>query len=175
MRHPIRLYGDPVLRGTAREVKSFDDDLRSFARDMIESMREGEGIGLAAPQVGRSIRVIVVEGDALGEGAEEARVLVNPEIVAFSKERSLFEEGCLSIPGVRADVERPDEIDIRYRTAEGTLVEERAEGFYARVLQHEIDHLNGKLFVDHLGTAERNLLRKHLREIQARAAGIADA
>ncbi|MBM3321627.1 MAG: peptide deformylase [Candidatus Eisenbacteria bacterium] len=172
MPHPIRLYGDPILRGHAREVEHFDEDLRAFAEEMIESMRAGEGIGLAAPQVGRSIRLIVVEAEAVGEDVEEPRVLVNPEIVALSKERTLFEEGCLSIPGVRADVERPDAITIRFRTTDGKTAKERAEGLYARVLQHEIDHLNGKLFIDHLGMAERNLLRKKLREIRERAAEV---
>jgi peptide deformylase len=169
------LYGDPILRGHAREVEHFDEDLRAFAEEMVTSMREGAGIGLAAPQVGRSIRLIVVEADAVGEDEEEPRILVNPEVVALSKERSLFEEGCLSIPGVRAEVERPDAITVRFRTLDGKGAEERADGLYARVLQHEIDHLNGRLFVDHLGLAERNLLQKKLREIRERAADASPA
>ena len=136
---------------------------------MIEAMREGDGIGLAAPQVGRLVRLIVLEGDVFGKG-EEPRVYLNPEITEFSRSKSAYEEGCLSIPGIRADVERPDEIVLRYETLDGEKIEEEASELPARVLQHEIDHLNGKLFIDHLGIARRNLLRKKLRDLQRKAA-----
>ncbi len=172
---PIRLYGDPVLRERSRQVESFDGELRALAEEMIDSMRTGEGIGLAAPQIGVRLRVIVVEADAVGEEALEPRVLVNPEIVEFSDTEVAYEEGCLSIPEVRADVVRPDEIRLRYRTLAGEPVEERAAGLYARVLQHEIDHLDGRLFIDRIGVVERSQFRKKLREIQKRSVEIAKA
>jgi peptide deformylase len=169
---PIRIYGDPVLRGRARPVVSFDDDLRALAAEMVDAMHEGDGIGLAAPQIGRPVRLIVVDAGAAGDEGGEARVLVNPEITDRSPETCVYEEGCLSIPEVRADVERPESITVRYRTLSGEAAEVRAGDLFARVLQHEIDHLDGRLFVDRIGTAERNLLRKKLRELQRRSAEI---
>ncbi len=165
---PIRIYGDPVLREVSRPVEGITDEIRKLADDMIHAMRDGDGIGLAAPQVGRLVRLIVLEGDVFGDG-ETPRVFLNPEITHSSRARTTYEEGCLSIPGIRADVERPEEIVVRYRTLDGEEREEEAVDLPARVLQHEIDHLNGKLFIDHLGAARRNLLRKKLRELQRQA------
>ncbi|MBN1826214.1 MAG: peptide deformylase [Candidatus Eisenbacteria bacterium] len=164
MNLPIRWYGDPVLRRKAEEVDPSDGRLDGLIRDMIETMHEGDGIGLAAPQVGRSERLIVIDGSAFD--GDEPRAFLNPRILESSKGRVLYEEGCLSLPDLRADVERPEAVRVRYRTESGEEVEEEAEGLYARVLQHEIDHLDGVLFVDRLGAARRALLAKRLREIQ---------
>lgn len=166
---PIRIYGDPILREKAKPIGEVDDGIRELARDMIDTMRAGDGIGLAATQVGRMVRLIVIEGHVIDEEELEARVFVNPEILESSRTRISFEEGCLSVPDIRADVERPETLTLRYLTLEGKAITEEADGMYARVMQHEIDHLDGRLFVDHLGQARRNLLRKKLRELQVRS------
>ena len=165
---PIRWYGDPVLRDTAAQADGADGSLDKLVRDMIETMMEGDGIGLAAPQVGRSVRLIVLNGSVFDE--EDTRVYLNPEIVGESDTRTVYEEGCLSIPDIRADVERAEMVLVRYTTLEGDVVEEEADGLCARVFQHEIDHLNGKLFIDHLGATRLVLLRKRLREIKRKNA-----
>ena len=164
MNLPIRWYGDPVLRRKAADVDPSGGRFDRFAEDMIETMREGDGIGLAAPQVGRSERLIVIDGSAFD--GDEPRAFFNPEILESSKTKTVYEEGCLSLPGLRADVERPEVVRVRYRMQDGEEVEEEAEGLYARVLQHEIDHLDGILFIDRLGAARRALLAKRLRDIQ---------
>ncbi len=163
----VRLFGDPVLRETAREVEKIDDEIRALAAKMFDTMVEEEGIGLAAPQVGMNLRLLVVDGSVF-EG-DEGRAYINPEIVDFSKTKVLYEEGCLSIPEIRADVERPEAIRLTYTTLDGETVEEEVDGLLGRVLQHEIDHLDGILFVDRIGAARRNLLKKKLRAIQQKA------
>ncbi|MFH1277688.1 MAG: peptide deformylase [Candidatus Eisenbacteria bacterium] len=166
---PIRIYGDPLLREKAMPIEDIDDGIRKLAQDMIDTMRAGDGIGLAATQVGRLVRLVVIEGHAVDDDDPEPLAFVNPEIVELSRSRSTFEEGCLSVPDIRSDVERPDALTLRYRTLDGEEITEEANGMYARVIQHEIDHLDGRLFVDHLGAARRNLLRKRLRELQRRS------
>lgn len=166
---PIRIYGDPILREKAAPIEKIDDEIRRFAEDMIDTMRAGDGIGLAATQVGRLLRLLVIEGDAFDERDADARVFINPQILETSDTRAAYEEGCLSIPDIRADVERSESLRVRYLTPHGIEVTEDADGLFARVLQHEIDHLEGRLFTDHLGAARRNLLAKRLRELQRRS------
>lgn len=165
---PIRWYGDPVLRDVAGQVDGTDGRLDQLVRDMVETMIEGDGIGLAAPQVGRSIRLIVLNGSVFDE--EGASVYLNPEIVEESSSRTVYEEGCLSLPDIRADVERAEAVLVRFTTLDGKVMEEEVDGLGARVFQHEIDHLNGKLFIDHLGAARLVLLQKRLREIKRKNA-----
>jgi len=157
-----------LLRGISAPVDTIDDDLHKLIDEMIDTMIEEEGIGLAAPQVGRNIRLIMVDGSAFGDDSV-AKVYINPVIKAFSKTKMMYEEGCLSIPDIRADVERPEAIQFCYTNIDGEEVEEEIEGLHARVVQHEIDHLEGVLFVDRIGAARRNLLRKKLREIQRKS------
>ncbi len=169
----LRYYGDPILRERARAVDAFDAWLAEFAAAMVETMTRERGIGLAAPQVGESRRVIVAlrmhePGD--DEGAEPV-VLVNPEVLERSRETWVFEEGCLSIPGVTGEVMRPERIVVRYRDVEGTEHTETAEHMFARILLHEIDHLDGRLFIDYLSPAKKSLIKPQLREIAARARG----
>ncbi len=164
----VRLFGDPVLREKAVPVGEIGEELVALVQQMIDTMIAEDGIGLAAPQVGRNERLLVVDGAVFGD-PDVAAAYINPEITSFSRTKTLYEEGCLSIPEVRADVERPEAIRVRYTTLEGEEVEEELEGLHARVLQHEIDHLDGILFVDRIGATRRNLLRKRLREIQRRA------
>ncbi len=161
---PILIYPDPILTKVAREVARVDDSIRTLARNMLETMYDAPGIGLAAPQVGSGLRVVVM--DCAGREAEPApRVLVNPAIIASGEERGTDSEGCLSLPGLTADIERVSTIRARYCALDGTIEEEEFEGLWARCLQHEIDHLDGRLFVDHLSRLKRHvLLRRFLRE-----------
>ena len=143
--HPIRLLGDPVLRQRARRVPQVDASIQRLIDDMIDSMREASGVGLAAPQVGVSLRVIVIEVPG-----EEVVVLVNPEIVKRSGQRRL-DEGCLSIPGYRAEVSRSLNVVVKGLDRQGRPVRIKAkDDLLAHVLEHEIDHINGVLYIDHL-------------------------
>jgi len=144
----------PVLRRKARKVIEFDAGLQKLIDDMVETMREAPGVGLAAPQVGQAVRVIVVEYDEEAGEDEEPRkplklfTMVNPEITRFSTENEFGTEGCLSIPGFAGNVNRPVEIQIRGFNQHGQPMKVKAKGWLARIFQHEIDHLNGVLFTD---------------------------
>jgi peptide deformylase len=164
----VLIYGDPFLRRRAVPVESFDADLRSFAEELTETMREKDGIGLAATQVGRAIRVAVV--DATG-GESKPYVLVNPEIIWSSEEREDYEEGCLSIPDIRLKVNRPVSVSVRARDADGTeYTIEKATGLLARALQHEVDHLEGILFVDRVSSLQRQLVAGRLKKLAKESA-----
>jgi len=166
---PILIAPDPGLRKKARPVAEGDADaVRALAPRMLATMYAAPGIGLAAPQVGSDLRLIVV--DVGNKEAPAPMVLVNPEIIAASREREVREEGCLSLPGQYADVERPARIQLRWLELDGTKREAEADGLLSVCLQHEIDHLNGVLFVDHLSALKRNmLLRKLAKEQKAKA------
>ena len=165
---PILLVPDARLRQKSRPVSASDDDaVRALVPRMLATMYAAPGIGLAAPQIGSDLRLIVL--DCGPKDAPEPMVLVNPEIVAASKELAIREEGCLSLPGLYADVERPERIKLRWRELDGTRREMEAEGLLGVCLQHEIDHLNGVLFVDHLSALKRNMmLRKLAKESKAK-------
>lgn len=164
MIHEIRLYGDPVLREPGRPVERFDDEVRKLIRDLNETMYAADGIGLAAPQIGVSLRVFVYD---IRDPEAEAGVLVNPEIVE-TEGAARDEEGCLSLPGLTEIVERPARIVIRGLDAEGRPVEMEAEGLLGRCLLHETDHLDGVLFIDRISPLKRRLL---LRKWEKRADG----
>ena len=152
----IRIIGDEVLRQVASEVDEFDENLVRLGEEMLEVMHDSDGIGLAAPQVGISKRMLVIDISPIEEEAEPA-VFVNPVIMEARGECTL-EEGCLSIPEVRESISRPDEILLRYQTVSGDIKSENFNGWMSRVLQHEIDHLNGVLFVDFLSPVKRKLV-----------------
>ena len=165
----IVLMGDPVLREPAQEVERFDEGLRSLVRDMFETMYAAEGIGLAAPQVGISSRVLVV--DLRREEEPDARVaLVNPSITWQSPETDRQPEGCLSIPGLEDVVERPVSVRIEGFDPQGKKLELEVDELYARALQHEIDHLDGILFLDRVTPLKRRMLLKKWKKLQAEAA-----
>jgi peptide deformylase len=146
---PIRVLGDPVLRIETTPVDVVTDDVRRLIDDMFDTMHAANGIGLAAPQVGRTERVAVVDVD-------KARyALVNPEIVVAEGKKEKTEEGCLSIPDVYGDVERPTRVVVRALDRDGKPIEVEATGLLGRCFQHEIDHLHGKLFIDHLSFLKR--------------------
>lgn len=164
---PIRLYPDPVLRVRCAEVEEFGSELEVLVRDMIETMHAAPGIGLAAPQVGVTERVVVVDL-SVGEDAEQLLVLVNPEIHAPEGEW-VEEEGCLSIPEFTERVRRPEKIRVRARSVAGEALEVEAEGWMARALCHEVDHLDGVLFVDHLRGLRRDRARRALKRLRREA------
>jgi|YNPMSStandDraft_2_1061718.scaffolds.fasta_scaffold00019_37 peptide deformylase len=146
-------YGNPILRQKAQPVKKIDDRIKTIVNDMMEALAEEEGIGLAAPQVGISKRIVVIDLSKSGQHTRMA--LINPEIVFFSSDRVLYQEGCLSIPDVWGDVYRPSMIRVKAKTIMGKSILLEADDILARVLQHEIDHLNGKLFIDYLSAEDR--------------------
>jgi peptide deformylase len=166
---PIITLPDPKLRLVSRKIERVDDLLRRLIDDMIETMHEAPGVGLAAIQVGEPIRVLVVDV-AKKEEPPQPQVFVNPEIVWLSEERATYEEGCLSIPEYYAEVERPASVRARGLDRDGKLREILAEGLLATVLQHEIDHLDGVLFIDHISKLKRDRVIKKFQKAAKRAA-----
>ena len=160
----IRVYPDPVLRNRCPEVEAFDGALARLAADMIETMHQAPGVGLAAPQIGAEARLAVVDV-SVGEDEEAVHVLVNPVILERDGEESDF-EGCLSIPDYTEKISRPLRIKVEAQTVEGVPFTLEAEGFLARVICHEVDHLNGVLFVDHLRGLKREKARRHLKRLK---------
>lgn len=163
----IIVYGHATLRGVAEPVTEVDGRVATLIDQLFTTMYNAPGIGLAAPQVNELMRVFVVDPSGADRGGEKL-AMINPEILEIEG-MTTFEEGCLSIPEVFADVKRPERIRVRYVDVEGNVREREFEDIMARVIQHENDHLDGTLFVDHLSPMRRSLLRKRLREIQARA------
>lgn len=157
----IRILGDPVLRKPAVEISEFGEEVESLARDMLETMYKSSGIGLAGPQIGISERIIVVDVSASDEEEGEPLALVNPRVVESSRATDRAPEGCLSIPGMEEVVERPSAVKVEGSTPAGEHVAIEADGLLSRVLQHEIDHLDGVLFIDRLSPLKRRMaLRK---------------
>ena len=169
---PIVAFGDPVLKAEAEEIEKDYPGLKKLILDMWETMYEANGVGLAAPQIGESIRMFVADGSPFGEGEDGdpgcldfKRVMINPVIFESSRETSVMEEGCLSIPGIREEVERPVSIKIEYFDEKWELVEEELSGIAARIVQHEYDHLDGIMIPDHITSIKRRLLHGKLRDI----------
>ena len=156
-------YPHPILKKKAEKVAAVDDNLRRLLDDMLETMYADNGCGLAAPQIGVSQRIVVI--DIAGEGEEPAPMyMVNPEIVWASEEKEICEEGCLSVPGQRAEVERPASVRIKYLDYNGEPQEISAEDFLAVAAQHEIDHLDGILYIDRISRLKRQMLLKKLEK-----------
>jgi peptide deformylase len=165
---PIIILPDPKLRHVSKKIERVDDPLRRLIDDMIETMHEAPGVGLAAIQVAEPIRLLVVDVSKK-EDAPDPQVFINPEIVWSSEERSTYEEGCLSIPEYYAEVERPASVRARALDREGKLREVLVEGLMATVLQHEIDHLDGVLFIDHISKLKRDRVIKKFQKAAKRA------
>lgn len=167
MIYPIVAYGDPVLKKEAEDVKKGDFDLKELCENMFETMYKAHGVGLAAPQIGKSIRIFVVDATPFEEKECEGfkKVFVNPEILEESEEEWAFEEGCLSIPGVREDVIRPEWIKIKYFDEDWNEHTMELDGITARVFLHEFDHIDGVLFTDHLSGLKKRLNKKRLLNI----------
>ena len=162
--YPVVKYGDPVLEKPAAVIKKFDAELEELAEDMFASMYAAQGVGLAAPQIGKSIRITVVDVSA-GKNPEAKIVLVNPEIIHAEGEVR-EEEGCLSIPGFRGYVVRPQFVTIRAQNVKGEAFEIRGENLLARAFCHEIDHLNGVLFLQHLSMLKRDLIKRKIKKMR---------
>jgi peptide deformylase len=162
MKRPIVLHPDPRLKKVAAPVDDLSDDLRALADDMLSTMYDAPGIGLAAPQVGVSQRLIVLDCVKEEGAAPRPMAMFNPEIVATSDETNVYEEGCLSIPEIYADVTRPEEVTVRWIDTNGAAQEETFDGLWATCVQHEIDHLDGKLFIDYLSPLKRQLITRKM-------------
>ena len=161
---PLIILPDPKLRLVSRPLERVDDDVRRFARDMFDTMYDAPGIGLAAIQVGEPIRMLVI--DLAKEDEEPApHTFINPEIVARGDEANVHEEGCLSIPDYYAEVERPATVTVSYLDEQGVQRELAAEGLMATCLQHEIDHLNGVLFIDHISKLKRDMVVRKFKKL----------
>ncbi len=158
---PILRYPDPRLHKIAKPVTSFDERLKKLVADMAETMYEAPGVGLAATQVDVHERVIVID---VSETRDELRVLINPEIVWASEEQQVYDEGCLSVPGIYDDVERPARVRVKAVDAEGKALEFEADGLLAVCVQHEMDHLMGKVFVEYLSPLKRNRIKTRLQK-----------
>jgi peptide deformylase len=164
MIHPIVKYGNPVLEAPSKTIGTFDEELQVLVGDMFESMYAAQGVGLAAPQIGISLRVAVIDVSN-GKNAEAKIVCANPEIIHAEGEQR-EEEGCLSVPGFRGYVARPQYVTVRAQDAAGKEFEMRGEGLLARAFCHEIDHLNGLLFLTHLSMLKRDLIRRRIRKLK---------
>ncbi|WP_425081484.1 peptide deformylase [Ruegeria arenilitoris] len=172
MKRNILIHPDPRLKKVCAPVTDLSDELRKLADDMLETMYDAPGIGLAAPQIGVLDRLIVM--DCIKEEGETPRPLImfNPEVIASSDETNVYEEGCLSIPEQFAEVTRPKVVDVTWMDRDGSLQKETFDGLWATCVQHEIDHLNGKLFIDYLKPLKRQMITRKMQKLkreQARA------
>lgn len=166
MKRSILIHPDPRLKKVCAPVSDLSDDLRVLAKDMLETMYDAPGIGLAAPQIGVLSRLIVL--DCVKEENEKPRPLVmfNPEILAVSDDQSVYDEGCLSIPDQYGEVERPSDVKVGWVDQDGNPREEEFSGLWATCVQHEIDHLNGKLFIDYLKPLKRQMITRKMQKLK---------
>ena len=155
----ILIFPDPKLRKVAKKIDKFDKSLEMLSKNMLNTMYEAEGIGLAATQIDIHIRLVVMD---LSEERNEPRVFVNPEYTILDKSPFTYEEGCLSIPGFNEEISRPSKILLKWQDLQGNFHEEKPDGIFTVCAQHEIDHLDGKLFVDYLSPIKRDRIRKKL-------------
>ncbi|MGX9427146.1 MULTISPECIES: peptide deformylase [Bradyrhizobium] len=168
----IIILPDKQLRLVSKRVEKITPEIRKLVDDMFETMYEAPGIGLAAIQVAQPLRLVTMDlakKDENGETTPKPRVFINPEIISASEEKSVYEEGCLSIPEYYEEVERPARVRVRFTDIDGKVHEEDAEGLYATCIQHEIDHLNGILFVDYLSKLKRDRVLKKFAKAAKRA------
>ena len=166
---PVYLYGHPVLRKVSDTVTADYKDLRQLIADMYETMYASEGVGLAAPQIGRNDRIVVIDADPVGDSFEECKgrklTLINPEIEILSDQTETRYEGCLSLPGLSEKVKRVEHIRLRWLDEDFQPHEEEISGFLARIVQHECDHLEGKMYIDHISPIRKQLIKGKLADI----------
>ncbi|MGA0542018.1 peptide deformylase [Neotabrizicola sp. VNH66] len=160
----ILIHPDPRLKKVCDPISEITPEIRRLAEDMLETMYDAPGIGLAAPQVGVTRRVIVM--DCVKDGPAEPMVLINPQVLWSSEDLSTYEEGCLSIPEQYAEVKRPASVTVGWTDLDGTAQERTFEGLWATCVQHEIDHLDGKLFIDFLGPLKRQMITRKMEKLK---------
>ncbi|SEV95229.1 peptide deformylase [Aliiroseovarius sediminilitoris] len=163
---PILIHPDPRLKKVAEVVPDLSDDLRQLADDMLETMYDAPGIGLAAPQVGVLTRLIVMDCVREDDEPPQPVVMFNPEVILSSDDLNTYEEGCLSIPEQYAEVTRPKEVSVRWVDRDGNVQEQDFDGLWATCVQHEIDHLNGKLFIDYLKPLKRQMITRKMQKLK---------
>jgi peptide deformylase len=168
---PLVIIPDPKLRMVSEPVKEITQEIRQLADDMLETMYDAPGVGLAAIQIGVPLRMVTMDVSK-SDDERLPMVLINPEIVWASEEKRVYEEGCLSIPEYYEEVERPDRVRFRYMNLKGEVIEEDADGLMATCVQHEIDHLNGVLFIDYLSKLKRDRVMTKFKKAAKREAGV---
>ena len=162
----ILIHPDPRLKKVVAPVTAITDDLRRLADDMLETMYAAPGIGLAAPQVAAMTRMLVMDCIKDEDASPEPMVLINPQVIWSSEELSVYDEGCLSIPDQYAEVERPASVKVRWMDLDGKEVQEHFDGLWATCVQHEIDHLDGKLFIDYLKPLKRQMITRKMQKLK---------
>lgn len=166
---PIYTYGQPVLRKVAEDITPEYPELKELIANMFETMDRADGVGLAAPQIGLPIRVVVINLDVLSDDLPEfkgfRKAYINPHIIEVSGQEVSMEEGCLSLPGIHESVKRGDKIRVKYMDEDFKEYEEDVEGYLARVMQHEFDHLEGKMFIDHLSALRKQMIKGKLKAL----------
>lgn len=170
MKRPILIHPDPRLKKVCESLPDVSDRIRALAEDMLETMYDAPGIGLAAPQIGDLERIIVM--DCVKDDNEDPNpmVLINPEIIAASDEKNVYEEGCLSIPDQFAEVTRPKQVQVRWMDLNGAEQTQEFDGLWSTCVQHEIDHLDGKLFIDYLGAMKRQMITRKMQKLKRKIA-----
>jgi peptide deformylase len=167
---PIRHYDDQILRTKAKPITKITPETIKLVEDMVETMLAADGVGLAAPQIGKLLRIFVIRDEAFVQGDEyalgPAEVMINPVLSDFSKDREYMLEGCLSLPGLHVEVSRPTEMSIKYQNLKGEWIEERAKNFRARVMMHENDHLDGLMTIHRITKAEQKEIEQELLAIK---------
>ena len=166
MLRPILIHPNPKLKKVCEPVLEIDDAVIELSYDMLETMYHAPGIGLAAPQIGVLNRIIVMDCEKDDAANRKPIVMINPEIVFSSDEESTYEEGCLSIPEQFAEIKRPTSVQVRWLDTNGTEQEQEFQGLWSTCVQHEIDHLDGKLFIDYLGTIKRQLITRKMQKFK---------
>lgn len=167
MIYPVFTLGHPVLKERAKEIPEISDEIRQLIPDMFETMYNASGVGLAAPQIGKGIRLFVIDAEPMDEENLKGvkMVFINPLKIEESGNPWPFEEGCLSIPGIREEVKRPETISIQFQNENGEKITQTFNGILARVIQHEYDHLEGKLFIDYLSPFKKRLIQNRIGDI----------
>jgi len=159
----ILLYPDPLLLMRSAEINSFDKNLVNLSKDLIDTMYDADGVGLAAPQIGINKRIFVMDCSSENE-EKDCRVVINPEIEHASEELGSYKEGCLSIPGITEEISRPKVIKVLYQDVNGVLQRDTYDDLWSICFQHELDHLNGKLFIDHLRPMKKILVKNKMKK-----------
>ncbi len=165
-RRSILIHPDPRLKAMCDPVATIDKDVQALADDMLETMYDAPGIGLAAPQVGVMSRILVMDCVKDETSAPKPMVLINPHVIEASQDRNIYDEGCLSIPDQYAEVERPAVVKVEWTDLSGKTVQEEFDGLWATCVQHEIDHLNGKLFIDYLKPLKRQMITRKMQKLK---------